>query len=143
MFREAFADDQDFQDLTDRLARFEGRKGRRAKILIVKMGQDGHDRGGKMIAGAFADMGFDVQMGDLFQTPQEAAALAVELGVDAIGVSTQAAGHKTLVPGLMEALDAAKATQIEVICGGVIPAQDYDFYVNEGFAPSLALDHLS
>ena len=132
VFKEAFAEDPVFLSLTARLERFETTKGRRAKILIVKMGQDGHDRGGKMIAGAFADMGFDVSMGDLFQTPQEAAALAVELGVDAIGVSTQAAGHKTLVPGLMEALDALKATQIEVICGGVIPQQDYDFLRQRG-----------
>ena len=132
VFKTAFAEDEAFIRLTQRLSQFETKKDRKAKILIVKMGQDGHDRGGKMIAGAFADMGFDVIMGDLFQTPEEAAALAVELGVDAIGVSTQAAGHKTLVPNLMEALDTHKATHIEVICGGVIPAQDYDFLRQRG-----------
>ena len=132
VFKAAFAGDPEVETLTSSLNKFETKVGRRARILIVKMGQDGHDRGGKMIASAFADMGYDVTMGDLFQTPEEAAARAVELGVDAIGISTQAAGHKTLVPVLMEALDAAKATQIEVICGGVIPEQDYAFLQQRG-----------
>ncbi len=132
VFAQAFADDTDFTALQARLARFEDKHGRAPKILIVKMGQDGHDRGAKMIGGAFADLGFDVAMGDLFQTPQEAAETALALGVDAIGVSTQAAGHKTLIPNLMQALDAAKATQIEVVCGGVIPEQDYAFLHQRG-----------
>ena len=132
VFAEAFADDPAFEGLQDRLAKFQDRQGRRIKILIVKMGQDGHDRGAKMIAGAFADLGFDVMMGDLFQTPEEAAQSALEEQVDAIGVSTQAAGHKTLVPGLMQALDAARATHIEVVCGGVIPEQDYSFLRQRG-----------
>ena len=132
VFSEAFASEPEFDDIQTRLKTFEDRKGRAPKILIVKMGQDGHDRGAKMIAGAFADLGFEVFMGDLFQTPEEAAESAVELGVDAIGVSTQAAGHKTLVPGLMDALDGAKATHIEVVCGGVIPEQDYAFLTQRG-----------
>ena len=132
VFADAFADDPDFESLSAKLTSFEEKQGRAPKILIVKMGQDGHDRGAKMIAGAFADLGFDVVMGDLFQTPEEAAATALDQGVDAIGVSTQAAGHKTLVPGLMGALDKARATHIEVVCGGVIPEQDYAFLRQRG-----------
>ncbi len=132
VFAQAFAEDADFTALQARLATFADKHGRAPKILIAKMGQDGHDRGAKMIAGAFADLGFQVSMGDLFQTPQEAAETALALGVDAIGVSTQAAGHKTLIPNLMQALDAAKATHIEVVCGGVIPEQDYAFLHQRG-----------
>lgn len=132
VFADAFADDPDFENLKGRLSSFQDRKGRMPKILIVKMGQDGHDRGAKMIAGAFADLGFEVVMGDLFQTPEEAAQSALEAKVDAIGLSTQAAGHKTLVPGLMQALDQARATHIEVVCGGVIPEQDYNFLRQRG-----------
>jgi methylmalonyl-CoA mutase len=101
-------------------------------MLVVKLGQDGHDRGAKIIASAFADIGFDVDVGPLFQTPEEAARQAVENDVHLIGVSTQAAGHKTLVPELVEALRKAGADDILVICGGVIPAKDYDFLRNAG-----------
>ena len=101
-------------------------------MLVVKMGQDGHDRGAKVIATAFADIGFDVDIGPLFQTPEEAARQAVENDVHVIGVSSQAAGHKTLVPQLAEALREARAEDIVVICGGVIPHQDYDFLMKSG-----------
>ena len=95
-------------------------------MLVVKMGQDGHDRGAKLIATAFADLGFDIDVGPLFQTPNEAAIQAIENDVHLIGVSTLAAGHKTLVPLLMEALKTNDASNIKVICGGVIPPQDYE-----------------
>jgi methylmalonyl-CoA mutase len=97
--------------------------------MIVKLGQDGHDRGAKVVATAFADLGFDVDVGPLFQTPEEAARQAIENDVHAIGVSTLAAGHKTLVPALIAALKAQGANDIVVFVGGVIPAQDYaDLY---------------
>ena len=94
-------------------------------MLVVKMGQDGHDRGAKVIATAFADIGFDVDIGPLFQTPEEAARQAAENDVHVVGVSSQAAGHKTLVPQLIKALKDEGAEEIMVICGGVIPPQDY------------------
>ena len=103
-------------------------------MLVVKMGQDGHDRGAKVIATAFADMGFDVDVGPLFQTPAEAARDAVEHDVHVVGVSSQAAGHKTLVPQLIDELRAAGAGNVVVICGGVIPPQDYDFLHDAGVA---------
>ena len=90
-------------------------------MLVVKMGQDGHDRGAKLIATAFSDLGFDVDVGPLFQTPEEAAMQAIDNDVHIIGVSTLAAGHKTLVPLLMKALESNKSSNIKVICGGVIP----------------------
>ena len=105
---------------------FVDRKGRRPRMLVVKMGQDGHDRGAKLIATAFADLGFDIDVGPLFQTPDEAAKQAIENDVHIIGVSTLAAGHKTLVPLLIQALKKNDADSIRVICGGVIPPQDYD-----------------
>jgi methylmalonyl-CoA mutase len=95
-------------------------------MLVAKLGQDGHDRGAKVIATAFADLGFDVDVGPLFQTPEEAARQAIENDVHVIGVSTQAAGHTTLVPSLIEELRKAGASDIAVVCGGVIPASDYD-----------------
>ena len=101
-------------------------------MLVVKMGQDGHDRGAKVIATAFADMGFDVDMGPLFQTPEEAAQDAIDNDVHVIGISSQAAGHMTLAPKLIEALAAKGAGDILVICGGVIPAQDYAFLKSKG-----------
>ena len=96
-------------------------------MLVVKMGQDGHDRGAKVIATAFADIGFDVDVGPLFQTPEEAAQDAIDNDVHVVGISSQAAGHKTLAPKLIEALKAQGAGDILVICGGVIPQQDYAF----------------
>lgn len=101
-------------------------------MLVVKMGQDGHDRGAKVIATAFADIGFDVDVGPLFQTPDEAAQDAVDNDVHVIGISSQAAGHKTLAPKLVAALEAADAKDIIVICGGVIPQQDYQFLYDAG-----------
>ena len=118
---------------------FINRKGRRPRMLVVKMGQDGHDRGAKLIATAFADLGFDIDVGPLFQTPDEAAKQAIENDVHIIGVSTLAAGHKTLVPLLIKALKNNDADGIKVICGGVIPPQDYsDLYklgVSKVFGP--------
>ena len=101
-------------------------------MLVVKMGQDGHDRGAKVIATAFADMGFDVDVGPLFQTPDEAAQDAVDNDVHVIGISSQAAGHKTLAPLLIKKLTELNASEIIVICGGVIPAKDYDFLYKKG-----------
>jgi methylmalonyl-CoA mutase len=103
-------------------------------MLVVKLGQDGHDRGAKIIATAFADLGFDVDVGPLFQVPEEAARQAIENDVHVIGVSSQAAGHKTLVPQLIKALKDQGAEDIRVICGGVIPAQDYAMLREAGVA---------
>jgi methylmalonyl-CoA mutase len=103
-------------------------------MLVVKMGQDGHDRGAKVIATAFADIGFDVDVGPLFATPEEAARQAVENDVHVVGVSSQAAGHRTLVPQLVEALKADGAGDVVVICGGVIPQKDYGFLQRHGVA---------
>jgi methylmalonyl-CoA mutase len=103
-------------------------------MLVVKMGQDGHDRGAKVIATAFADIGFDVDVGPLFQTPEEAAQDAIDNDVHVVGISSQAAGHKTLAPKLIEALRAQGAGDILVICGGVIPQQDYEFLKRAGVA---------
>ena len=111
---------------------FAEEEGRRPRMLVVKMGQDGHDRGAKVIATAFADIGFDVDVGPLFQTPEEAAQDAVDNDVHVIGISSQAAGHKTLAPKLIEALKAKNAGDILVICGGVIPQQDYAFLKDAG-----------
>ena len=117
---------------TARSSAFAEAEGRRPRMLVVKLGQDGHDRGAKVIATAFADIGFDVDVGPLFQTPEEAAQDAVDNDVHVIGVSSQAAGHKTLAPKLIDALKAAGADDVIVICGGVIPPQDYDFLRKAG-----------
>lgn len=111
---------------------FAAREGRRPRIMVAKMGQDGHDRGAKVVATAFADLGFDVDVGQLFQTPQEAAAQAVENDVHAIGMSSLAAGHKTLLPALVEELKRLGREDIVIIVGGVIPAQDYDYLRERG-----------
>jgi len=116
-------------ELTDKFLEVEGR---RPRILVAKLGQDGHDRGAKVIATAFADMGFDVDIGPLFQTPGEVADQAVENDVHVVGVSSLAAGHKTLVPELVQALKDRDREDILVVCGGVIPAQDYDFLYDQG-----------
>ena len=113
---------------------FERNDGRRPRILIAKMGQDGHDRGQKVIASAFADLGFDVDIGPLCQTPEEAVREAIENDVHVIGMSSQAAGHKTLVPQVIEGLKAEGASDIIVVCGGVIPPQDYDELCAAGVA---------
>ena len=116
------------------IASFAEEEGRRPRLMVVKMGQDGHDRGAKVIATAFADLGFDVDIGPLFQTPAEAARAAIENDVHVIGVSSQAAGHKTLVPQLIEELAKQGGSEVLVVVGGVIPAQDYDFLKKAGVA---------
>ncbi|MFB0978811.1 MAG: cobalamin-dependent protein, partial [Myxococcota bacterium] len=125
------------------VADFAETEGRRPRMLVVKLGQDGHDRGMKVISTAFADMGFDVDVGPLFQTPDEAARQAVDNDVHVVGVSSQAAGHKTLVPMLIESLKQAGASEIRVIVGGVIPPRDYDFLREAGaaaiFGPGTAI----
>ncbi|MEX6723746.1 methylmalonyl-CoA mutase [Parapedomonas caeni] len=128
----AYEGDGAFQALQGRIDAFAKAEGRRPRILIVKMGQDGHDRGAKVVATGFADLGFDVDVGPLFQTPAEAARQAIDNDVHAVGVSSLAAGHKTLVPALIEELKAQGAGDILVFCGGVIPAQDYDFLYKAG-----------
>jgi methylmalonyl-CoA mutase len=111
---------------------FEAAEGRRPRILVAKMGQDGHDRGAKVIATAFADIGFDVDMGPLFQTPREVARFSIESDVHVVGVSSLAAGHKTLVPQLIDELRRLGRDDILVVVGGVIPPQDYEFLFNAG-----------
>jgi methylmalonyl-CoA mutase len=121
----AYEGDRDFMDIQKNVEQFEKDNGRRPRILVVKLGQDGHDRGAKVIATAFADIGFDVDIGPLFQTPAEAARHAVENDVHVVGISSQAAGHKTLVPQLIDELKKQGAGDIVVVCGGVIPPKDY------------------
>ncbi len=123
----AYDADEDFQAIVADVAAFAAQEGRRPRMLVAKMGQDGHDRGAKVIATAFADIGFDVDVAPLFQTPAEVARDAVDNDVHVVGVSSQAAGHKTLVPQLIAELKTAGAGDVLVVCGGVIPAQDYDF----------------
>jgi methylmalonyl-CoA mutase len=128
----AYEGDAGFAEIQQSVEAFAAEEGRRPRMLVVKMGQDGHDRGAKVIATAFADIGFDVDVGPLFQTPEEAAQDAVDNDVHVIGISSQAAGHKTLAPKLVEALREAGAEDIIVICGGVIPQQDYDYLYKNG-----------
>ena len=128
----AYEGDEGFATIQKSVEAFAEEEGRRPRMLVVKMGQDGHDRGAKVIATAFADIGFDVDVGPLFQTPEEAAQDAVDNDVHVIGISSQAAGHKTLAPKLIEALKAKNAGDILVICGGVIPQQDYAFLKDAG-----------
>ncbi|HEV7524357.1 MAG TPA: methylmalonyl-CoA mutase [Acidimicrobiia bacterium] len=141
----AYADDEEFQRIRKEVESFATEEGRRPRILVAKLGQDGHDRGAKVIATAFADLGFDVDIGPLFQTPEEAAREAIENDVHVIGISSQAAGHKTLVPQLIEALRAEGANEIVVVVGGVIPASDYDFLREAGvaavFGPGSNIPH--
>jgi methylmalonyl-CoA mutase len=125
VYGKAYEGDADYSELQAEIEQFAREAGRRPRILVVKMGQDGHDRGAKVIATAFADLGFDVDMGPLFQTPAEAARDAVENDVHVVGISSQAAGHKTLVPMLIDELRKAGADDVVVVCGGVIPPQDY------------------
>jgi methylmalonyl-CoA mutase len=125
---------EDFQKARGLAERFEENEGRRPRILVAKMGQDGHDRGSKVIATAFADLGFDVDIGPLFQTPHEVARHAAENDVHVVGVSSLAAGHKTLVPQLVEELRKLGREDILVIVGGVIPPQDHDFLYRAGAA---------
>ncbi|MES9901390.1 MAG: methylmalonyl-CoA mutase [Sedimenticola sp.] len=126
VYGSAYQGDEGFEMIKQEVEAFAEAEGRRPRMLVVKMGQDGHDRGAKVIATAFADLGFDVDIGPLFQTPEEAARQAAENDVHVVGVSSLAAGHKTLVPQLIDALKAEGAEDVLVICGGVIPPQDYD-----------------
>ncbi|NCQ25029.1 MAG: methylmalonyl-CoA mutase [Rhodobacteraceae bacterium CG17_big_fil_post_rev_8_21_14_2_50_63_15] len=128
----AYEGDAAFAAIQKSVEEFAEREGRRPRMLVVKMGQDGHDRGAKVIATAFADIGFDVDVGPLFQTPEEAAQDAIDNDVHVVGISSQAAGHKTLAPKLIAALRARDAGDILVICGGVIPQQDYAFLHKAG-----------
>jgi methylmalonyl-CoA mutase len=130
----AYEDDETFRRVQREVARFAEEEGRRPRMLVSKLGQDGHDRGAKIIATAFADIGFDVDIAPLFQTPEEAARAAAENDVHIVGVSTHAAGHKTLVPALIAALRREGAGDILVVCGGVIPPKDYDFLKAAGVA---------
>ncbi|ARF15911.1 methylmalonyl-CoA mutase [Sporosarcina ureae] len=129
-----FSNEEEIQEVKDMTDEFLENEGRRPRILVAKMGQDGHDRGAKVIASSFADLGFDVDVGPLFQTPEETALQAAENDVHVIGVSSLAAGHKTLVPTLREELKKINREDILVIVGGVIPAQDYDFLRKNGAA---------
>jgi methylmalonyl-CoA mutase len=128
----AYEGDEGFAAIQKSIETFAAEEGRRPRLLVVKMGQDGHDRGAKVIATAFADIGFDVDVGPLFQTPEEAAQDAVDNDVHVVGISSQAAGHKTLAPQLIDALKQKDAGDIIVICGGVIPQQDYEFLKKAG-----------
>ena len=130
----AYAGDEGFEKIQRTVAAFADSEGRRPRMLVVKLGQDGHDRGAKVIATAFADIGFDVDIGPLFQTPQEAARQALENDVHVVGVSSQAAGHRTLVPKLVEALRDAGAGEVLVVCGGVIPTADHEMLKQAGVA---------
>ncbi len=134
VYGSAYEGDEDFSSVQQEVEAFAEQEGRRPRMLVVKMGQDGHDRGAKVIATAFADIGFDVDIGPMFQTPEEAARDAVENDVHLVGVSSQAAGHKTLVPQLIAALKDQGADDIMVVCGGVIPPQDYDDLYKQGVA---------
>ncbi|MFN2371967.1 MAG: methylmalonyl-CoA mutase [Candidatus Krumholzibacteriia bacterium] len=129
-----FGKDEDIERVNELIRRFEAHEGRRPRLLVAKMGQDGHDRGAKVVATAFADLGFDVDVGPLFQTPEETARQAVENDVHIIGMSSLAAGHKTLLPQLVAELKKLGREDIMVICGGVIPAQDYAFLKDHGAA---------
>ena len=134
IYGQAYEGDEGFSKIRMDVERFAEIEGRRPRMLVVKLGQDGHDRGARIIASGFADIGFDVDIGPLFQTPEEAAALAIENDVHVIGVSSQAAGHRTHIPHLMAALRKQGADDIIVVCGGVVPPQDYDELLEVGVA---------
>jgi methylmalonyl-CoA mutase len=132
IYGKGLAGNRQFEHVKAGIASFSARTGRSPRVLIVKMGQDGHDRGAKVVASAYADLGFDVTVGPLFQTPAEACALALSLDADVVGASSLAAGHKTLIPALIDALKQAGRSDIRVVAGGVIPAQDYDMLRTAG-----------
>jgi len=139
----AYQDDKSWQDISSDIDLFVEKHGRRPRMLVSKMGQDGHDRGAKVIATAFADVGFDIDLSPMFSTPAEVAKQAIENDVHAVGVSSQAAGHKTLIPELIDELKKQGADDIIVIAGGVIPRQDYDFLNEAGvkaiFGPGTSI----
>ena len=132
VYRTVMEKDAKFQDAIALSDRFAGIAGRRPRILVAKIGQDGHDRGAKIIATGFADIGFDVDIGPLFSTPAEVAMQAVENDVHVVGVSSLAAGHKSLIPELIEELKKLGREDIMVVCGGVIPKQDHEFLFEAG-----------
>jgi len=132
VYAAAYDSAEGWDKLKSEIAEFATEHGRRPRVMIAKLGQDGHDRGAKVVATAFADLGFDVDMGPLFQTAEECARQAIENDVHAVGVSTLAAGHKTLVPAIIESLKKQGADDIIVFVGGVIPRQDYDFLYEAG-----------
>ena len=132
VYGDAYEGDEEYAQVRAAVEEFAVDQGRRPRLLVAKMGQDGHDRGAKVIATAFADLGFDVDVGTLFQTPEEVARDAIENDVHLVGVSSQAAGHKTLVPELISELKKAGGNDILVVCGGVIPASDYEFLRSAG-----------
>ena len=132
VYRSEYEGDKYFMEIEEQISSFAKNFGRRPRILVAKLGQDGHDRGAKVIATSFADMGFDVDIGPLFQTPEEVAKQAIENDVHIIGVSTQAAGHKTLVPMLIEALKNEQADNVIVVCGGIIPEKDIPDLKSQG-----------
>ena len=132
VYGSAFDGDEGYAKIAAEIDRFATDEGRRPRMLVVKLGQDGHDRGAKIIATAFADIGFDVDVGPLFQTPEEAARQAIENDVHVVGISSQAAGHKTLVPALIGSLRDQGADDVIVVCGGVIPPKDYDMLRQAG-----------
>ena len=132
VYGSAYEGDEGFRRIRGEVDDFAKEEGRRPRLLVVKLGQDGHDRGAKVIATAFADIGFDVDIGPLFQTPEEGARQAIENDVHVIGISSQAAGHRTLVPSLIDALKQEGGDDILVVCGGVIPPQDYQFLMDAG-----------
>jgi methylmalonyl-CoA mutase len=132
VYAAAYDSAEGWDKLRDEITAFAEEQGRRPRVMIAKLGQDGHDRGAKVVATAFADLGYDVDMGPLFQTAEECARQAIENDVHAVGVSTLAAGHKTLVPAIIEALKAQGGDDIIVFVGGVIPKQDYAFLYDAG-----------
>ena len=134
VYGSAYEGDAGFERIRDDVAAFAEREGRRPRMLVVKLGQDGHDRGAKVIATAFADIGFDVDVGPLFQTPEEAARDAIDNDVHVVGVSSQAAAHKTLAPALVRALREEGSGDILVVCGGVIPQKDYEYLAGHGIS---------
>ena len=134
VYSSAFEGKEGLKNIKLQIKKFASKFGRRPRMLVVKLGQDGHERGAKIIATSFADIGFDVDIGPLFQTPNEAAKQALESDVHVIGVSSQAAGHKTLVPELLKNLKKQGNKDILVVCGGVIPPQDYKFLKDKGVA---------
>src|SRR5699024_1881671 len=127
-----FSEKEEMDEVNEMTEEFLENEGRRPRIMVAKMGQDGHDRGAKVVASSYADLGFEVDVGPLFQTPKETAAQAVENDAHGSGVSSLAAGHKTLVPQLKAALEALGRGDILIIVGGVIPAEDYEELLNNG-----------
>lgn len=142
-YKTEYGTSDEIEAVVKRCEEFVANEGRRPRILVAKVGQDGHDRGGKVIATGFADMGFDVDVGPLFSTPSEAAQQAIDADVHVIGVSSLAAGHKTLVPAVIQELKNMDRPDILVVAGGVIPPQDYDFLyeagVSEVFGPGTRI----